>query len=414
MPTSYSPALRLALPATEELSGTWGATVNNNVTTMVEQAVAGYAAVTMTDADYTLTTANGTTDEARCMYLKISGTLTAARNVICPTANKLYFVKNNTTGGYAITLKTSGGTGISISSGVTVALMCDGTNVVSAVDSVTSVATANNLAGGAAGKIPYQTGSGATSFSGAGTTGQAVLSGGTGSPTFTTGTLTLAGNLATSGASALTLTTTGATNVTLPTSGTLGTVSTVSITTANGVSGSVATATTTPAITLTLGTITPTSVNGLTVSTTTGTFTLTNGKTLAVANSLTLAGTDSTTMTFPPASASIGYLNIPQNSQSAAYTTVLADSGKHIFHPVGDGNARTFTIDSNANVAYPVGTAITFVNQASQVVTIAITSDTMTLAGTTTTGSRSLAQNGVATALKITSTAWIVSGTGIT
>lgn len=105
---------------------------------------------------------------------------------------------------------------------------------------------------------------------------------------------------------------------------------------------------------------------------------------------------------------------IGQNSQSAAYTTVLSDSGKHILHPSSDANARTFTIDSNANVAYPIGTAISFINETSQVVTIAITSDTLTLAGTTTTGSRSLAQNGVATAIKITSTKWIISGTGLT
>ena len=56
----------------------------------------------------------------------------------------------------------------------------------------------------------------------------------------------------------------------------------------------------------------------------------------------------------------IGYLNIPQNSQSGAYTLVLADAGKHIFHPVGDNNARTFTIPANSSVAYPIGTAITF------------------------------------------------------
>ena len=111
---------------------------------------------------------------------------------------------------------------------------------------------------------------------------------------------------------------------------------------------------------------------------------------------------------------SVGFKNIPQNSQSAAYTTVLGDAGKHIFHPSTDANARTFTIDSNANVAYPTGTAITFINMTSQVVTIAITSDTMYLAGTGTTGSRSLAQYGVATAIKIDSTHWIISGTGLT
>lgn len=111
---------------------------------------------------------------------------------------------------------------------------------------------------------------------------------------------------------------------------------------------------------------------------------------------------------------SVGYLEIPQNSKSAAYTTVLADSGRHVFHPAADTNARTFTIDSNANVPYPVGTVLTFVNETSQNVTIAITSDTLTLAGTTTTGSRTLGQNGVATALKVTTTKWIISGSGLT
>jgi len=110
----------------------------------------------------------------------------------------------------------------------------------------------------------------------------------------------------------------------------------------------------------------------------------------------------------------VGFRNIPINSKSAAYTTVLADSGEVIFHPSTDANARTFTIDSNANVAYALGTAITFINMTSQVVTIAITSDTMYLAGTGTTGSRSLAQYGIATAVKMTSTTWLISGNGLT
>jgi len=110
----------------------------------------------------------------------------------------------------------------------------------------------------------------------------------------------------------------------------------------------------------------------------------------------------------------VGFRNIPINSKSAAYTTLLADSGKVIFHPSTDANARTFTIDSNANVAYPLGTAITFINMTSQVVTIAITSDTMYLSSAGTTGSRSLAQYGSATAIKMTSTTWLISGSGLT
>jgi hypothetical protein len=111
----------------------------------------------------------------------------------------------------------------------------------------------------------------------------------------------------------------------------------------------------------------------------------------------------------------VGFRNIPQNSRSAAYTLVLADSGKHILHPSADTTARTYTIPANSSVAFPIGTAITFVNEnGAGVVTIAITSDVMRLAGAGTTGSRTLAANGVATAIKITATSWIINGTGLT
>jgi hypothetical protein len=111
----------------------------------------------------------------------------------------------------------------------------------------------------------------------------------------------------------------------------------------------------------------------------------------------------------------VGFRMIPQESTSAAYTLVLADSGKHIFHPSADTTARTWTIPANSSVAFPVGTAITFINQnGAGVITIAITTDTMRLSPAGTTGSRTLAANGSATAVKVTSTEWIISGSGLT
>jgi hypothetical protein len=102
-------------------------------------------------------------------------------------------------------------------------------------------------------------------------------------------------------------------------------------------------------------------------------------------------------------------------SKSADYTLVLADANTGILHPSADTTPRTFTIPANASVAYPVGTALSFVNQnGAGVATIAITTDTMRLAGAGTTGSRTLAANGIATALKITATEWIITGTGLT
>lgn len=131
---------------------------------------------------------------------------------------------------------------------------------------------------------------------------------------------------------------------------------------------------------------------------------------------LTISGpTAARTYTLPDENVNIGTLEIRQNSQSTDYTLVITDSGKHIYHPSADTSARTWTIPANASVAFPVGTAITFVNDTSAgTITIAITTDTLVLAGAGSTGSRTLAAGGVATAVKVTSTRWIISGTGLT
>lgn len=109
-----------------------------------------------------------------------------------------------------------------------------------------------------------------------------------------------------------------------------------------------------------------------------------------------------------------GFRGIPANAQAGNYTLVAADAGKHIYHALGDGAGDTYTIPANASVAFEVGTALTFVNMATDTIAIAITSDTMYLAGAGTTGSRTLAQFGIATAVKLTSTTWLISGTGLT
>ena len=102
----------------------------------------------------------------------------------------------------------------------------------------------------------------------------------------------------------------------------------------------------------------------------------------------------------------VGYLTVPQNAQGA-YTLVLADSGKHIFTSVG---GVTWTIPANASVAFPIGTAVTFVNQSAATCSIAITSDSMYLAGAGTLGTRTLAAYGMATAIKVSATSWMISG----
>jgi len=100
--------------------------------------------------------------------------------------------------------------------------------------------------------------------------------------------------------------------------------------------------------------------------------------------------------------------------KSAAYGFVLTDANNAFLHPDADTTARTWTIPANASVAYPVGTVLTFmVGALAGTITIAITSDTMYLGGTSSTGSRTLAANGVATAIKRSSTVWVISGVGL-
>ena len=126
----------------------------------------------------------------------------------------------------------------------------------------------------------------------------------------------------------------------------------------------------------------------------------------------TLAASRTLTLPEPESNETLGYLNVPQNVQTGSYTLVLADSGKHIYR--GSGSAATWTIPANSSVAYAIGTALTFINLSATSVSIAITSDTMYLSSAGTTGTRTLAQYGSATAVKIASTTWIISGSGLT
>lgn len=137
MASTYSSRLRIELIGTGDQSGTWGITTNTNLGTLIEEAIAGVASITMTDADYTLTTANGASDEARQMVLNMTGTLSTTRNVICPAVQKIYIVQNATSGGQSLIIKTPAGSGVTVPNGTATLVFCNGTNVVPAMDAFT-------------------------------------------------------------------------------------------------------------------------------------------------------------------------------------------------------------------------------------------------------------------------------------
>jgi hypothetical protein len=141
MTTQYTPILKLALPVQGELSGTWGDVVNDNITSMIEQAIAGRSVVnTWTANSHVLTTANGTAAESRAAMLSLTDTgtaLTGAGSVVCPALSKTYIVKNGTA--QVITVKTASGSGIAVPVGKTMLVYCDGTNVLEGVDHVVTL-----------------------------------------------------------------------------------------------------------------------------------------------------------------------------------------------------------------------------------------------------------------------------------
>ena len=366
MASTYS-TLKIELIATGEQSGTWGTTTNTNLGTAIEEAIVGSADVPFSSADVTLTlTDTNATQAARHLRLNLTGTSGGARNLILGSGcqiDKPYLINNGLAD--TVTAKNTTGNGIAVPAGKTMWVYNNGTDVVDAVTHLSSLTlgTALPIASGGTGTTSTTFVNLATNVTGT----LPIANGGTGttSTTFVNLTTNVTGTLPVGN---------GGTGITAFGTG----VATALGQNVSG-SGSIALTTSPSFTTPVLGTPTSGTLSNCTVD-----------------------GTDA-----------VGFRNTPVNSQSTAYTLVLADSGKTILHPISDNNARTFTIPDNGSVAYPVGTVITFVNLINTV-TIAITTDTMYLSGAGTTGSRTLAAYGVASAVKVASTTWVISGNGLT
>jgi hypothetical protein len=390
--------LGLVTPTQGTLSGTWGDTVNYGISDYVDIAIAG-TLLFNGDGPVTLTNTTGsasgngfTTTTAQYMVIRVTGTLTTPKIITGPSYSKLYMVDNSATGSTVSFIRAGQTPAVSVAVGEKCFVYYNGTDYVKVASSVVATGTVTSVGG--TGTVNGISLSGTVTTSGSLTLGGALS--GVDLTSQVTGTLPIA-----NGGTGTTSTT--FTNLTTNVTGTLPV--------ANGGTGitslgaGVATFLGTPSSANLASAVTDETGSGLLVFATSPTLTtpLLGTPTSGVLSNCTVDGTDA-----------VGFKNIPQNSQSADYTLVLTDSGKHIFHPVGDNNARTFTIPANSSVAYPVGTALTFINMAVANVTIAITTDTLTLSSAGTTGSRTLATNGSATCIKITSTSWLISGSGLT
>jgi hypothetical protein len=145
MATQYTPKLGLALPVQGELDGTWGDTVNNSITSLIEEAIAGRSVLNNWAANaLAITTTNGAASNGRSMFLQLDDAagISDAGTVTVPAQTKMFVVFNNTS--YAVTVQASGGTGVVVPTTKTAILYCDGTNIKDAVD---SIAGALNIGG---------------------------------------------------------------------------------------------------------------------------------------------------------------------------------------------------------------------------------------------------------------------------
>ena len=385
MPSTYSTNLGIELITTGEQAGTWGATTNTNLGTLIEQAISGYATQAITDgADTVITIPSGSSGVARNMYLELTGTLTAARNLIVPANRKLYFIYNNTSGGFAVTVKVSGLTGVSVPNGVRTILVSNGTDIVDAV-SYTSSFRAGSINSTPIGATTASTGA-FTTLSASSTVSGTGFSTYLASPPAIGGTAPAAGSF---------------------------TIITVSGSTvpANGIYLPSANA---------LGFSTNTTARGSISST--GAWSINVPSSGSVALTVTgVAGTHSTRITDNNASAyDVGYLGIPQNSQASAYAPTLQDRGKHISITTGGVtiNSNPFTYGSVSATTWTAGDTFLVVNNSGSNQTItAGASVTFRLGGTATTGNRTVAQYGIASCLCIvggSTPTFIVSGVGVT
>jgi hypothetical protein len=129
MASSYTSRIRLEKQADGENPNSWGLILNQNVIDLVDEAIAGYTVVSVSSVPVSLTSNDGSTDQSRNMSLEIAGTLTADVTITVPSQEKLYFIRENTTGSFVTKIKTAGGTATELTQTTNLMVACDGTEI---------------------------------------------------------------------------------------------------------------------------------------------------------------------------------------------------------------------------------------------------------------------------------------------
>jgi hypothetical protein len=158
MTINYTTLLGLAKPVTGTESGTWGDVVNDQITSLVEDAIANAASLNVASGNVTLTDNNGSSDQARMAILLVTGTPGVSRNIVAPSTSKWYIVKNGSNA--EVVLKGSATTGVTIPAGVEALAFWNGSDfeLVSMVGPSSSTDNAITRYDGTTGKVVQNSG----------------------------------------------------------------------------------------------------------------------------------------------------------------------------------------------------------------------------------------------------------------
>jgi hypothetical protein len=367
--------LKFELIGTGEQSGTWGTTTNDNLGIAIQQAIGGRADVTMSSTTITLTLTDTTAlQNARALYLNLTGTPGGAATLNVPAVQKAYIVYNNTTGGFAVTVKVSGQTGVSVPSGKSMLLYDNGTDVVDAITHLSSLTLGSALPLGSGGTGAALTDPNADRilFWDDSATSVAFLEAGSGlSISGTTLSATFATPLAVVGDA------TGGAEIRLPED------------TDNG-SNYVA-------------------IKAPNAVTSNRTVNLPDADTNVpiASQQLTFSGpTAARTYTLPDATTSLGYINIPQSGSAKTTAYILATSDVGEFIEVGSGGSIEIP-----NSTFSAGDAVLVFNNTAAGITITCTITTAYIGGTDSDkATMTLATRGIASILFVSGTVCVVTG----
>jgi hypothetical protein len=144
MPSSYTANGGIELPANGEQSGTWGETVNDNMS-IIDRLTNGVGSIALSGTTHTLTTNNGSLSEGQYKVLLLGGSPSGTNTItVSPNTGQHIYIVTNSSGQTATFTQGSGGN-VSVLNGTTKILSTNGAGGAAAVVDITATIDLGSL-----------------------------------------------------------------------------------------------------------------------------------------------------------------------------------------------------------------------------------------------------------------------------